>query len=237
VRELGQPVLFEELMLRQGRPKAMLPTASCATCGKAIPPRWGAHYKNKAPKFCSRVCAGRGQHPPKVVRELPVPRTCAICGELVSRNRLSCPGACHDLWIRLKSHEYWLQKSTCDRSARPCQSCGLSFVPKHGNQRAFCSDTCSAREGKNRRRAAKAAVPHERIRRLHVFDRDGWRCQLCGRRTKHQYLGLSHPLAPTLDHIVPIARGGSHTYANVQCACFACNSRKNARVFGQMRII
>jgi 5-methylcytosine-specific restriction endonuclease McrA len=41
---------------------------------------------------------------------------------------------------------------------------------------------------------------------------------------------VPHPLAPTLDHIVPLARGGHHTRDNTQCAHFSCNTRKGARV-------
>ncbi|NBW32055.1 MAG: hypothetical protein EBR48_05390 [bacterium] len=37
------------------------------------------------------------------------------------------------------------------------------------------------------------------------------------------------PTAPTVDHIIPLARGGSHTWVNVQLACLACNSSKGDR--------
>jgi 5-methylcytosine-specific restriction endonuclease McrA len=239
VRELRQPVLFEGLMLRQGRPKAMLPTANCATCGKAIPSRWGAHYKNKAPKFCSRVCAGKANLPRRPKPEpLPPrsPRACIVCGaSILSPFRRVCAGECE----RLRYRDYWIKRSTRDRSlVRVCASCGTSFLPEYGDMRRFfCSHACSQREGKHRRRSSKAAVQHEAIWRQRVFERDRWRCQLCGKRTIRRYIGTSHPRAPTLDHIRPVSKGGSHIYANLQCACFICNSRKGAKFVGQMRII
>jgi 5-methylcytosine-specific restriction endonuclease McrA len=36
------------------------------------------------------------------------------------------------------------------------------------------------------------------------------------------------PMAPTVDHIVPIARAGTHTWDNVQLAHAHCNSLKSA---------
>lgn len=33
-------------------------------------------------------------------------------------------------------------------------------------------------------------------------------------------------LAMTLDHIIPLSKGGSHTADNLQCAHFMCNSKK-----------
>jgi 5-methylcytosine-specific restriction endonuclease McrA len=35
--------------------------------------------------------------------------------------------------------------------------------------------------------------------------------------------------APELDHIVPVSRGGLHTYENTQCLCRSCNGWKAAR--------
>jgi 5-methylcytosine-specific restriction endonuclease McrA len=37
-----------------------------------------------------------------------------------------------------------------------------------------------------------------------------------------------------LDHIVPLAKGGTHTWNNVQCTCRRCNAGKAAKVIGQM---
>jgi 5-methylcytosine-specific restriction endonuclease McrA len=68
-----------------------------------------------------------------------------------------------------------------------------------------------------------------------VFKRDGYRCQLCGIKTRGM---VPNPKAPTVDHIVPLAHGGDHSFLNVQCACFACNSRKGASAANdQLRLV
>ncbi len=51
-------------------------------------------------------------------------------------------------------------------------------------------------------------------------------CYMCG-----VYLPLH---ARTLDHIVPLAKGGLHDPDNVAVACLSCNSRKGARVFSKV---
>jgi 5-methylcytosine-specific restriction endonuclease McrA len=43
-------------------------------------------------------------------------------------------------------------------------------------------------------------------------------------------------MGPTLDHIVPVSRGGAHTAANVQLAHSACNRRKWHTGPGQLRL-
>ncbi len=50
-----------------------------------------------------------------------------------------------------------------------------------------------------------------------VLKRDGHRCGYCGDR------------AATVDHIVPISRGGRNTWKNTVAACHGCNSRKANR--------
>jgi 5-methylcytosine-specific restriction endonuclease McrA len=38
---------------------------------------------------------------------------------------------------------------------------------------------------------------------------------------------VPHSLAPTIDHLIPLARGGGDTPANVATAHFICNSIKS----------
>ena len=81
--------------------------------------------------------------------------------------------------------------------------------------------------GDPRRRARKFGVEYEPVNRRHVLDRDGWRCGIC-KRPIDKTLKHPHPMSPTLDHIVPMAVGGGHTYLNCQAAHFMCNVRKSS---------
>ena len=41
---------------------------------------------------------------------------------------------------------------------------------------------------------------------------------------------FSNSLRPTIDHVVPLARGGDHAPTNCQLLCKSCNSRKGAKL-------
>lgn len=74
-------------------------------------------------------------------------------------------------------------------------------------------------------------MPHRRdIRHLaqRVFDRDGWRCYLCGRGTDRTVSAID-PAAPSVDHLVPLSQGGSDGIDNLRCACRRCNMAKGQR--------
>lgn len=59
----------------------------------------------------------------------------------------------------------------------------------------------------------------ESIDRLLVWERDGGLCGICGKLI---------PGGFTIDHIIPLARGGKHCYENVQIAHSKCNNRKGS---------
>lgn len=66
--------------------------------------------------------------------------------------------------------------------------------------------------------------------RLAIFKRDGWRCYLCGRAVAIWLMpGRLPPDAATLDHVVPICRGGDNSDSNLKTACAGCNGMKGAR--------
>lgn len=79
------------------------------------------------------------------------------------------------------------------------------------------------------RRARKLNAFVCAVNRADIFKRDGYICHICGKLTiptVHHY----HPLYPTLDHVVPLSRGGTHGPNNVKCAHSTCNLRKNNKL-------
>lgn len=77
------------------------------------------------------------------------------------------------------------------------------------------------------RKARERAAKVEPVNPYRVLERDGWMCQMCGIATPQEKRGTYEPDAPELDHIVPLSKGGDHSYANTQCACRKCNAAKS----------
>jgi 5-methylcytosine-specific restriction endonuclease McrA len=113
--------------------------------------------------------------------------------------------------------------------AGECAACGAPFVVVSGKGDRYCSALCGKRAGRRLRDDRRRADGGERVYRARVFARDGWTCRLCGKPIVREAV-VPDPLAATLDHILPLALGGAHAYANVQTAHFICNSLKGARV-------
>jgi HNH endonuclease len=76
------------------------------------------------------------------------------------------------------------------------------------------------------RSAQKHGAVFVRFNKLDVFEEAGWRCYICGCDTPRELRGKMKANSPELDHIIPLARGGSHTRENAACACRRCNTRK-----------
>jgi 5-methylcytosine-specific restriction endonuclease McrA len=61
-----------------------------------------------------------------------------------------------------------------------------------------------------------------------VFETANYRCQACGITCPEDAVFPARDF-PSLDHIVPLSKGGSHTYENTQCLCLGCNLSKGAK--------
>lgn len=66
-----------------------------------------------------------------------------------------------------------------------------------------------------------------RALREFVVDRDGRFCGICG-----SFIQADEPL--DIDHVIPVALGGSNEPSNLQAAHAVCNRRKGARVLGEV---
>lgn len=213
-----------------------------------------AHCKNEFfPKrtdrllYCSRQCAfaakaARARHtapakPPKIA-------TCKVCGVAfqVVGPQCICSDQCRKSLARTKAK----QRDQLKHSGKTCtcMQCGSVFMPRYGSKRrTYCSAECARKgnrkqnvRGTNRKRARAHGVAYQYVNPIKVLRRDNWTCQLCGRKTPQALRGTYDDRAPELDHIMPISKGGAHSYANVQCACRACNMAKGDKPMGQHQL-
>ena len=123
-----------------------------------------------------------------------------------------------------------------------CRECRRAEAGGSGGRHGFSStyrggcrcDECRAAHlrriapyGHARRARIRGAIA-ENFDPREVFDRDGWVCGICDLPVDGS-LAWPDPGAATLDHIVPISKGGAHVRANTQCAHFYCNNVKGDR--------
>ena len=168
---------------------------------------------------------------------------CKRCGAIIERN-LSTVRRNQIICEECKKHDelmkaraelmrvlYAIQEKSIEKT---CPCCGKSFYSEYPNK-IWCSEKCRKRGKKKgrtstiRRRCKKYGVTYvPGITRDKVIERDNNICQICGKPCDSQDLswGNSGPLFPTIDHIRPLAKGGSHTWDNVQLAHGICNSYK-----------
>lgn len=106
----------------------------------------------------------------------------------------------------------------------------------------FCSSACNDKAHSATRKAAQRAGLTNRkgelISLAYIAERDRWRCGICGGRVAKSR-NHPDPLAPSIDHIVPIACGGEPSNpANLQLSHLRCNLVKRDTETGeQLRLL
>lgn len=166
---------------------------------------------------------------------------CKTCGNVIERaqSTIRAKGIECEFCKEQKRLQEARRKMACffnalaqARTPKICAACGGEFFSPYSNQK-YCSSRCKhkgqVRKGSYRARCRKYGVFYDpSVNRTAVIKRDGGVCQICGKMcdpNDHRW-GSSGPDYPTLDHIIALANGGTHTWGNVQCACGMCNSKK-----------
>lgn len=142
---------------------------------------------------------------------------------------------------------------------KQCVMCGGRFDPRsnHGPDADTCGEFCTlertrrftrdyylrsmktargrerVRRAEYRRRARKRDAFVEDVSRDQVMERGKWKCHLCGEKIPPA-ARWPDPLFGTVDHVLPLAHGGLHSYANCKPAHLSCNCKKGHRPLGQL---
>ena len=209
------------------------------------------HYTENAKQFCEKYQSGfefvsykRGKYKLR----------CKTCGSVMERWKSSIRRSeCHcekckdDM--RTKEELERLENSFVGEF-RKCTCCGEYYFAVRKNS-LYCSAKCKRKSKKIRRkqrdpeygkskhrfrreksyiqRAKKYGCEYEYgITIKSVFNRDGGVCKICGKPCdlNDRSYGCYGPNYPTVDHIIPLSKGGPHTWDNVQLAHAICNSYK-----------
>ena len=241
VRYRGDPSHRENLRRSRERLRARGPLTqhfakTCEQCGS------GYSTSRRNGRFCSNIChhANIGNQTENGT-DLA---SCVACRSLATRGNRSC--RCSE-GRQTMEHVVRIAKRRDAMAPRECVQCHGMFAPATllaaVTGQKCCSKRCATTynnslpaskaarlEAKQRRRARKRNAYVADVNRAEIFERDKWTCQLC-----HDPLDMDasvpHPLAPTIDHIIPLAADGTHEPANVQAAHFLCNAQKGDRTF------
>lgn len=232
--------------------KASSPTKTCGEdgCGRPLRARGlcSTHYNRtrytsaqRHPKFrATCVACGSSWQAAR-----PDAKVCSDACRAIEYARRPCQMSAAQVvpnWNRRARARSALRRAArgtrgCRWVAGTCERCGEDFVCSLGADIGrYCSDVCKNRARNSRRRARVRGAVGERYSRALVFKRDRWRCHICKRMTKRTAV-VPHPLAPVLDHLVPLACGGADTAANVATAHFLCNSTKREHGGGEQLML
>lgn len=208
----------------------------CAFCGKEVAKGTGGGRKYGA--TCSLECRTNLARPPKC--DLPKdhwarwhnrtsawPRygwgQCEVCGKRMANlgyRQKRCSTSCKWKAVTIrnggKTAEQWMAE------LRECARCGDTF--QHlATTRLHCSDLCRELARKER-----GAVLHHgwisKAEREAIYDRDGHTCWLCNEKVDMTGDLKYGNWSPSLDHIIPRSKGGTHDASNLRTAHRWCNS-------------
>ena len=216
-------------------------TRACEVCGNGYKP---TYHKQRT---CGRKCGVELRRRIGSLPELLHGQTsrvpwiaCRGCQEpFLTRNAQRYCAAC----LESSNPYYWLNRRNeqlKDAEPRPCKVCGNEFVPDRataqGNYHTtvYCSTECRSigqrQKAHNYQHKRRTNGAYEHITLDEIAKRDSWRCHICKRTVTRDTWSL--------DHLVPVSRGGDHTRTNVALAHRSCNSRMGvARLPAQLLLV
>lgn len=170
------------------------------------------------------------------------------------RSRKRTPEEEHERWIirRYGSHENYqkwlaeqerLKQEQMERTRKrreaekevhhrfgECVVCGSQYETYNPAQKTCCTK-CSRKlaNARKQNRIPKEQMIDSDITLEALYRRDSGVCYLCGKQCDWNDKDENKvgPSYPSIDHLIPVARGGLHVWNNVRLAHFKCNVDKS----------
>lgn len=199
------------------------PTAVCKACGKEY-----RVSRNAKGDYCSRECQWASMRAET--------SKCTVCGGFAPSGKAYCSERCKAYaWDKKRGDSLGFEKVFEDTlewmerlsktAPRACDLCGGEYLPAAVNQ-VHCGRCAKyLRDNNGDLRIYRNGKPDLSITLRKLYERDRGYCRGCGRHIEFvdDYNSDDYP---SIDHILPISKGGTHTWDNVQLMCRGCNSLK-----------
>lgn len=217
----------------------------CVHCGGALPPK---PQNGPRSSYCSQPCRRRADY----VRNFE--RRSAAAAEKLSEARATTVKKCPQCGVSFSPAKSLKQRFCskkcgndftrdlpgtqcsgvgCSRPVRAKGLCNMHYkalLRSEGRLSTKTPWTDERRDAHYRREALKrqTAVSDRPVILADIAERDGWKCGLCGKRVRKDLMH-PHPMSKSLDHVIPLSRGGGHVPENCQLAHLRCNVSKGNR--------
>lgn len=212
---------------------------TCPVCDLHVPAKGRT---GPQPTYCSVKCQRKANYARLMERRSRQSRrkparkiACADCGSTFEAARLDarfCSRKCLQRWGR-KNENGECSEADCERGVRAKGLCNKHYkavLRADGRISTKMEWTDARREAYHKRRALKkGASTGEPVLLAEIAERDAWMCGLCAEAVDPE-LTWPDPLSKSLDHVMPLTRGGAHDPSNVQLAHLRCNTAKGNRV-------
>lgn len=204
------------------------------------------HSGRAAPRPCARPGSGDGRQSMPIRPE----RKCDHC-EQMFKPYLGRHDVRFCSLICKKRRAYLVANP---RAEKTCVHCDGTFVPAGSNKAIYCSSKCRSASIRRREQSdpTRRLAARERARRYSKTERyrfsqinhkslrrqveragsvtpDQWADQIKLFGNQCAYCPSCGPL--TMDHVIPLSKGGQHSIDNVVPACKPCNSSKNNEIW------
>lgn len=137
-----------------------------------------------------------------------------------------------------KKDRFW-GKEFPQKTMAVCVSCGQLFIPRNDRQ-ICCSEKCTKKHQNNKDKRVskiKGAMIDRDISLKILYQKEHGVCYLCnGKCSWSDYYidrngqKITGGMYPSIDHVIPLAKGGKHSWENVRLAHRECNWIKSDAV-------
>lgn len=200
---------------------------TCKQCGQLF-------NKYKTQDYCSVECFSNSKNKQQKINTFD--KVCSICHKVFSttkNNKKYCSDDCSYQNVKNKAIMTAKKKRELDvvYYQKRCKECGKHFTSTR-NKATFCSNECSCRfenrrkETTRRSRIVKNGKVNWDISIERLIKRDGLKCYLCEEDVIIK-VDSNHDYYPSIEHVVPVSKGGTHTWDNVRLAHRKCNYIKS----------